>query len=685
MLKRSIIGFCLAFLAATAALAEPRHGIAMHGEPKYPAGFGHFAYVNPDAPKGGTLRLAAQNTFDSLNPFIVKGVSAAGASLPFETLMVPSADEPFSMYGLLAESIETPPDRSWATFTLRKEARWHDGTPVTPEDVIFSLDILKTKGEPNYRFYYGAVDKAEKVGPRSVKFTFKPGDNHELPLIVGEMPILPRHYWQGRDFDKTTLEPPLGSGPYRVGRFEPGRFIEYERVPDYWGADLPVRKGQFNFDRLRYDYYRDTTVALEALKAGEYDFREENEAKKWATGYQDWAALADGRAVKAELDNEVPAGMQAFAYNTRRDLFADPRVRRALALAFDFEWTNRNLFYGQYTRSSSYWSNSELAATGLPSPAELEVLEPLRGQVPEEVFTKAYAPPSTEGLESIRPNLREAMALLEEAGWRVVDGRVVDGRLVKDGRPFSFEILLAQPTFERIALPFTRNLARLGIEARVRTVDASQYVNRLREFDYDMIVASWGQSLSPGNEQAMFWSSEAADQPGSRNFVGIRNPAVDRLVAGVISARDRDELVARTRALDRVLLWNHYVIPQWHIGYDRVAHWDKFGRPDVTPMRGYQLFAWWSKDAAQSVAAPGLIGAAQAQEQPPPPQAPSPQLPRSGPPPPSVHGEQGGPVVSGETVPRPAASSWSPSIWVWVGLALIVVVVLIVRRRQRGD
>ncbi|MGE5547745.1 MAG: extracellular solute-binding protein [Solirubrobacterales bacterium] len=591
---RLAIFLCAALLAAAPAWAAPRHGIAMHGEPKYPANFAHFDYVNPDAPKGGELKLAAQGTFDSLNPYIVKGVPASGATMPFETLMASSADEPFSMYGLLAESVDTPEDRSSATFVLRKEARWHDGKPVTPEDVIFSLETLKTKGEPNYRFYYAGIDKAEKVGERAVKFTFKPGDNRELPLIVGEMPILPRHYWQGRDFAATTLEPPLGSGPYRVARFEPGRFIEYERVKDYWGETLPVRKGQENFDRVRYDYYRDSTVALEALKAGEYDFREETEAKKWATGYDDWAALADGRALKIRLDNEVPAGMQGFAYNLRRPLWGDDRVREALAYAFDFEWTNRTLFYGQYIRSESYWSNSELAAKGQPSPAELKVLEPLRAQVPPPVFTTEYHAPAT-GPDGIRPNLRIAMRLLEEAGWKVEKGL-----LVKDGRPFEFEILLAQPAFERITLPFVRNLARLGITAHVRTVDPTQYVNRVREFDFDMIVQSWGQSLSPGNEQAMYWTSAAADQPGSRNVVGIRNPAVDTLVDLVISAKDRDDLVARTRALDRVLLWNHYVIPQWHIGWDRVAFWDKFGRPSVTPMRGYQLFAWWSKTAGQA-------------------------------------------------------------------------------------
>ncbi|HSV30225.1 MAG TPA: extracellular solute-binding protein [Candidatus Omnitrophota bacterium] len=571
------------------------HGIAMHGNLKYRPGFAHFDYVNPDAPKGGELRLADIGTFDSLNPFIVKGQAPDRADLPFETLLVSSADEPFSSYGLLAESVETPPDRSWVAFTLRREARWHDGKKVTPEDVIFSLDVLRTKGAPTYRFYYAGIDKVEKVGERGVKFTFKPGDNRELPLIVGELPILPKHYWETRDFSQTTLEPPLGSGPYKVAHLEPGRFIVYERVKDYWGADLPVRKGFYNFDRIRVDYYRDTTVALEALKAGEYDFREENEAKKWASGYADWPALADGRARQEKLDNDLPAGMQGYAYNLRRPLWSDARVRRALALAFDFEWTNRNLFSGQYTRSESYWSNSELASTGLPSKAELKVLEPLRAGVPPEVFTAEYDLPAADGEDGIRPNLRQAMKLLEQAGWQVVDGK-----LVKDGRPFTFEILLGQPTFERVTLPFVRNLARLGITATVRTVDPTQYVNRVRAFDYDMIVASWGQSLSPGNEQAMYWTSDSADHPGSRNLVGIKNPAVDKLVEAVIAAPDRESLVARTKALDRVLLWNHYVIPQWHIGYDRVAYWDKLGRPERTPMRGYQLMSWWSKAARQS-------------------------------------------------------------------------------------
>jgi microcin C transport system substrate-binding protein len=589
MIRFTAFFFALAVLLAPSAQAEPQPGIAMHGQPKYGPGFDHFDYVRPDAPKGGTIRLATVgSTFDSLNPYIVKGVPASGAGLPFETLMVPSADEAFSGYGLLAESIDTPPDRSWVTFALRPQARWQDGKPVTADDVIFAFETLRAKGHPQYRFYYQAVAKVEKLGERSVKFTFKPGDNREMPLIVGQMPVLPRHYWQGRDFDKTTLEPPLGSGPYRVASFEPGRNIVYDRVKDYWGRDLPVRKGQDNFDRIRYDYYRDTTVALEAFKAGEYDWRMENEAKKWATGYEDWPALTSGAARKVAFPNQRPTGMQAFAYNIRRALFQDPKVRRALAYAFDFEWTNKNLFYGQYERTESYFSNSELAATGLPGAKELAVLNPLRDQVPPEVFTAEYHAPRTDGSGNIRPNLRMAMALLEEAGWRVVDGK-----LTKDGEPFRFEILLSQPIWERVALPFVGNLARLGIEASVRTVDTSQYKNRTDRYDFDMVVNVWGESLSPGNEQRGFWASEAADEIGGDNVIGIKNPAVDVLVDKLVAANDRETLVARTRALDRVLLWNHYVIPNWHLGMDRIAYWDKFGMPKIIPTQGVQIFTWW--------------------------------------------------------------------------------------------
>ena len=656
MRRAAAIVVCLAVgLAgfARSAWAEdirPVGGIAMHGAPKYGPGFDHFDYVNPDAPKGGDVRLAVVgDTFDNLNPFIVKGVPADGASLPFETLLASSADEAFSEYGLIAQSVEVPADRSWVIFNLRPEARWHDGTPITADDVLFSFDILRTKGMPQFRFYYQAIAKAEALGERRVKFSFKPGDNRELPLIVGQMPILPKHYWQGRAFDQTTLQPPLGSGPYRIASFEPGRFVVYERVKDYWGKDLPVNKGQYNFDRVRYDYYRDSTVALEAFKAGEYDWRLENEAKKWATGYQDWSALADGRGRMTAFPNSRPAGMQAYAFNLRRPLFQDPKVRQALAYAFDFEWTNKNLFYGQYKRSESYFANSELAARGLPGPKELEVLEPLRSQVPPEVFTTEYRAPVTDGTGNIRPNLRAAMKLLEEAGWQVVDGK-----LTKDGRPFRFEILLDNPIWERISLPFAQNLARLGIEASVRTVDTAQYKNRVDHYDFDVAVNVWGESPSPGNEQFGYWTSAAADEIGGNNLVGIKNPAVDALVERLVAAPDRETLVARTRALDRVLLWNHYVIPQWHLGVDRVAYWDKFGMPKVIPAQGVQLFAWWIKPGAALAAGSRTASA-----------------------------ERGAHPPAGAS-PAPASSSGGdPWLWLAIGGGGVAALLLMRNRRRR--
>ena len=579
------------FLALSPACRAQSHAIAMHGEPKYPPGFRHFDYVNPDAPKGGELRLAAEGSFDSFHPFIPKGSPAAGSTSMFESLLVSSADEPFTEYGLLAETIETPKDRSWALFTLRREARWHDGRPVTPEDVIFSLEALRKHGQPFFRFYYQAITRAEKVGERQVRFTFGAGDNREMPLIAGQLPILPRHDWDGKDFTRTTLEPPLGSGPYRVARFETGRFVELERVRGYWGRELAVNRGTNNFDRIRYDYFRDDTVIREAVKAGSIDLRVENQAKAWAVDY-DTPAVREGRLIKRAFDHDRPSGMQGFAMNTRRAVFQEPRVRQALALAFDFEWSNRNLFFGQYQRTESYFANSELAATGLPGAAERKLLDPWRGKIPEEVFTEAYRAPATDGSGWPRDNLRRAFALLEESGWVVRDLRLVNE---KTGEPFTFEILLVGSGFERIVLPYVRNLRRLGIEARVRVVDSSQYINRLRAFDFDMIVAVWGQSTSPGNEQRDFWGSVAARTSGSRNYTGIASPAVDALIDAIIAAPDRESLVARTRALDRVLLWSHIVVPNWHSPVDRIIFWDKFGFPDKIPMQGTSTDYWWAK------------------------------------------------------------------------------------------
>jgi microcin C transport system substrate-binding protein len=573
------------------------HAVAMHGKPRYGPGFKHFAYVNPHAPKGGDVRLYAIGTFDNLNSFTLKGIPAVSLGLLYDTLLTQSFDEAFTEYGLVAESIEVPEDRSWVAFELRREARWHDGKPVTVEDVIFSLKMLKTKGHPFYRAYYANVAGAEKIGERKVKFHFSGGENRELPLITGQLPVLPKHYWESRSFEKTTLEPPLGSGPYKIKSFQPGRTITYARVKDYWGRNLPINRGRHNFDTIRYDYYRDSTVALQAFKAGEYDFRQENSSKDWATAY-DVSDVHRGLIKKELVPNERPTGMQAFIFNIRRSFFKDRRVREAVTYAFDFEWANQNLFYGQYTRTTSYFSNSELASQGLPNPEELTILQPFREKIPKEVYTKEYRPPTTLGEGRIRANLRHALKLLKEAGWVFRNRKLVNE---KTGKPFSFEILLNQPTWERISLPFAKNLERLGIDARVRTVDAAQYQKRVEEFDYDMVVDVFPQSLSPGNEQRDFWSSASADEIGSRNTIGIKDPTVDALIDLVISAPDRESLVSRTRALDRVLLWGHYLIPHWHIRSFRVAYWDIFDRPEVTPRYSLGFDTWWidpKKEAA---------------------------------------------------------------------------------------
>ncbi|WP_426417482.1 extracellular solute-binding protein [Aestuariirhabdus sp. LZHN29] len=572
------------------------HGIAMHGAPKYNEDFTHFDYANPDAPKGGTLRLAVISSggFDSLNPFIVKGISAAGmgylgTSYLYESLTSRSQDEAFTEYGRIAERIEWPQDRSWVTFHLNPKARFHDGKAITSSDVAFTFDLLTTQGHPLYRTYYKNVKQVTVIDERSIRFDFEAGDNRELVLIVGQMPILPKHYWEGRDFNKTGMEMPLGSGPYRIESVDAGRSISYQRVEDYWGADLPINRGHYNFDEIRFDYYRDDTVAIEALRAGEYDYREENSARNWATLYSG-KRFDQGLMVKEAIPNSNPTGMQGFVYNTRRDLFTDARVREALAYAFDFEWTNKNLFYGAYTRTESYFSNSEMASSGLPSEREMALLTRYKDQLPPRVFTETYHPPKTSGDGNIRRNLGKAMRLLKEAGWEIRNKRLTN---ISSGKHFDFEILLASPAFERIALPFKKNLQRLGINMDVRMVDTQQYIQRVRSFDFDMIVGGFGQSSSPGNEQRDFWHSSQADLQGSRNQIGIKNPVIDSLIDNLISAHSREELITATRALDRVLLWNFYVIPNWHITSDRVAYWNKFGRPAALPKYGVSLDTWW--------------------------------------------------------------------------------------------
>ena len=574
-------------LMADAVLSD--HAMTMFDNeiPKYTTTFPYFDYVNPTAPKGGTLRLAVDGTFDSFNSFIPKGNAASTGSV--ETLLVNSADEPFTAYGLVAKTMEWPADRSWVIFNLRPEARWHDGTPVTADDVVWSFETLVEKGMPFYRYYYSAIDSAEALNTHRVRFNFKESGNQELPLITGQLPVLPKHYWASRDFSATTLDPPLGSGPYRIQKFEAGRYIVQERVTDYWGANLPVRRGMNNFDIIRTEYFRDATPIRLALKAGDIDFRLENQSKAWADDYN-VAVVDKGLLNKEMVPHRQPTGMQAFVMNTRRALFQDPRVRQALGYAFDFEWSNRTLFNGQYTRTTSYFSNSELASSGLPEGSELALLEHYRGRIPDTVFNQAFKIPVTDGSGRPRENLRKATALLKSAGWSVRDLKLINEAT---GVPFRFEVLLSSKAFERIVLPYTQNLKLLGIEAKIRLVDRTQYMERYRQKDFDMLVAVWGQSETPGNEQREYWGSDAADSVGSRNLAGIKDPVVDELIELLVKSDSREQLNVRTRALDRVLLWGHYVVPHWHIRADRVLYWDKFSRP-ATPVRsGVMRSRWW--------------------------------------------------------------------------------------------
>jgi microcin C transport system substrate-binding protein len=595
---------------AEAAAGEPvwRHALSLFGSVKYPADFARFDYVNPGAPKGGTVRQIAIGTFDNFNPVVegVKGSIAAAVGLIYESLTTPSEDEISTEYGALAETMSHPDDFSWVTYRLRPQAKWHDGEPVTPEDVIFSLDSFK-KHHPRYSAYYRHVVKAEKAGERDVKFTFDAPGNRELPQIVGQLTVLPKHWWEGtdsegrkRDISTTTLEKPLGSGAYRIKEFVAGRSIALERAKDYWGRDLNINIGRHNFEELRYEYFRDSTVALEAFKGDQVDWRTENSAKNWATAY-DFPAVTEKRVLLEEFPNRSSGIMQAFALNIRRDKFADPRVRRALNFAFDFEEMNKQIFFNQYKRISSYFDGTKLASSGLPEGRELEILETVRAQVPAEVFTTAYTNPVGGNPEAVRENLREALRLMKEAGYEVRDRKLVD---VKTGTQFALELLVEDPSFERVMLFFKPSLERLGIAASVRIIDPAQYENRLRSWDFDVVTSSWPESLSPGNEQREYWGSQAADAPGSRNIIGIKNPAIDKLIDRVIYTKDRDDLVAATKALDRVLLWNHYVVPQWNYPKVRTARWDRFSRPSELPeygLSGFPTLWWFDPDKAARI------------------------------------------------------------------------------------
>ncbi|WP_432463549.1 extracellular solute-binding protein [Agarivorans sp. QJM3NY_33] len=564
------------------------HALVMHGEPALAADFSHLPYVNSDAPKQGRITYDALGTFDTFNPFIVKGNPAAGIGQIYDTLMASNDDEAFSRYGLLAETVDLPADRSWVRFNLRPQARFHDGHPVTAEDVVFTFHLLMEKGAPHYRAYYASVKDVVAESPLSVKFSFVDGNNRELPLILGELPVLPKHYWQQHDFSKADLTPPLGSGPYQLDKFDIGRAVSYRLVDDYWGKDLAINRGRHNIQTIAYEYYRDSSVALEAFKSGRIDFRLETSAKDWATAYNG-PLFAEGKIHTDNLRNENPQGMQGFVFNTRRSVFSQRGVRKAIGLLFDFEWTNEQLFYGAYTRTESYFAASELAATGLPKGGELALLTPFKAQLPPEVFNQPFQLERTRGDGNIRPQMREALALLKKAGWTLSKGKLVDVH----GKQMHIEILIYQKNFERIVLPYTRNLQKIGISTEVRVVDVSQYINRVQKFDFDMIVGSFGQSSSPGNEQRGYWGSAAADHFGSRNYIGVKSSVIDELVGAVIAADSRAALVDATRALDRVLLWSYYVVPQWHLNTWRIAYWDKLKRPTRNPKFSPGLDTWW--------------------------------------------------------------------------------------------
>ncbi len=606
-------GFAVSETAKVTCRAEATcsHGLALWDPLKYPESFTHFDYTNPNAPKGGDVTFATIGSFDSLNNHILKGTPAEGLEMLYDSLIVSSDDEPFAKYGLLAHTIELAKDGTWVAFHLRPEARWHDGAPLTAADVAFSFDTIMKDGHPFYRTYFREVKEAIAEAPHIIRFNFETGDNRELPLILGQLPILPKHYYEQHPFAETTLEPPLGSGPYRIAKVDAGKSITYERVADYWGKDLPVNKGRYNFDTITYDTYRDATVAIEAFKAGEYDIRLENVAKLWAEAYAG-PALERGDIIKMERAHERPAGMQGFVMNLRRSKFQNLKLRKALQYVFDFEWSNKHLFHSAYTRTQSFFENAEFASTNLPvSEAEMALLEPYQDELGEAFFTNAYSVPTTDGSGNNRAQLMKAQEILKsicpepcpanaQTNWHYKDGTLV--RQVKDRtgttmheEQMEIEFLLSSPLFERVVSPIIRNLSRLGIKATIRTVDPAQYIERIEQFDFDIIVHSFPQSLSPGNEQKDYWHSSRADIPGSRNVAGLKSGAVDALIPAIINAKDTQDLITATRALDRVLLHKYFVIPQYHIAKHRIAYWNKFGMPEQPPKYLPGFESWWVK------------------------------------------------------------------------------------------
>lgn len=596
--------FSLSFFSALADKAQaevpkPQIALAMTGEPLYPPDFTHFDYTNPDAPKNGFLKLGAVGTFDSLNPFIVRGQPPFGLgsgtmSLIYESLMTRGWDEPFTLYGLIAQTVEVADDRSSIIFNLNKAAHFSDGVPLTTDDVLFSFETLRDKGRPNHRAYYKKVAFVEKLSPTRIKFVFKRDDkgavDREMPLIIGLMPIFPKHDWQDRDFNQTTLRPPVGSGPYKITLMDVGRSITYERDPNWWARDLACMRGLYNFNKIRVDYYRDDSVSLQAFKAQQYDMRRESDPTKWATAY-DFPAVTEGRVRLERLEHHRTEPAYGFIFNTRHALFADPVLRAALQYSFDFSWVNKNLFHSQYKRVTSFFPNSELAAPGLPEGKELEILNAYRAQLPADIFTTPVEPPTAEDAEQFRDNLLKAEAMLRDAGYKIDNDRL----FTPQGAPVAFEILLNDPVEEKVALNWAHSLKRLGIIAAIRTVDSAQYQSRLAGFDYDVTINKWFNSLSPGNEQMYFWGSVAADQKGSKNYAGVKDPVVDALAASIPNAQTREDLVAATHALDRVLMQGHYMVPLYYLGADDIASWTKLHHPDTMSLYGNVMESWWGQ------------------------------------------------------------------------------------------
>jgi peptide/nickel transport system substrate-binding protein len=573
------------------------HAIAMHGTPLYPPGFTHFSCVNPRAPKGGEVTFAAVGSFDSLNPFVVKGVAALGVGdLVYESLLERSYDEPFTLYALLARKIILPDDRSFVTFILDSRARFSDGKPVTADDVIFSWRILKDKGRLNHRTYYRKVVRVERPDPQSVRFVFADGSDRELLLILGLMPVLPKHRFEHREFTVADLSVPVGSGPYVVEKLDPGRSITFRRNPHYWGRDLAVKRGRHNFDFITYDYYRDGSAAFEAFKAGQYDVRLEDNPLRWRTGY-DFPALREGRVLRDVVKAGVPSGLYAFVFNTRRPMFADSRVRQALALIFDFEWTNATLYYGAYRRTGSYFDNSELSARGRPASAtERALLAPFADEIPAHILNRGFEPPKSDGTGHNRENRRQALALLKSAGFTVVDGIL---HHKKSGQTLHFEIMLTSAEQEKLALTYAQTLKGIGIQVSVRTVDISQYEQRRKTYDFDMILNDWYASLSPGNEQLFYWSSQAAHADSTRNYPGIASRAVDASIAALLAAREREDFVEAARALDRALMAGFYFVPLFYQPDQWLSYWSHIGVPETYSLYGYRADSLWDKRAKQ--------------------------------------------------------------------------------------